>query len=118
MKTLWPWVLNLYDVLAQQGHKVFIDQCVLKAGDQLTKRLQDALQTSQSAGLVWSSATGDSEWVNREYDVLERQATEKRGFQFEDVVFAIDPLGVARIRRPRTAGDRETGISVRPGSPR
>ena len=80
-----PWVLNLYDVLAQQGHKVFIDQCVLKAGDQLTKRLQDALQTSQSAVLVWSSATGDSEWVNREYDVLERQATEKRGFQFVPV---------------------------------
>src|ERR1019366_3681958 len=80
-----PWVLNLYDVLAQQGHKVFIDQCVLKAGDQLTKRLQDALQTSQSAVLVWSSATGDSEWVNREYEVLERQATEKRGFQFVPV---------------------------------
>jgi TIR domain-containing protein len=26
-----PWVLNLYDVLREQGHKVFLDQCVLKA---------------------------------------------------------------------------------------
>ena len=41
------WVLNLYDVLRQQGHQVFIDQRELKAGDQLVRRLQDALQTSQ-----------------------------------------------------------------------
>jgi tetratricopeptide (TPR) repeat protein len=76
------WVLNLYDVLTQQGHKVFIDQCVLKPGDQLIRRLQDALQTSQSGVLIWSSATADSEWVNREYEVLERLATEKPQFQF------------------------------------
>src|ERR1035437_7118371 len=65
-----PWVLNLYDVLAQQGHKVFIDQCVLKAGDQLTKRLQDPLQTSQSAVLVWSSSRSEehtSELQSRQY---------------------------------------------------
>jgi hypothetical protein len=80
-----PWVLNLYDVLRQQGHEVFIDQCVLKAGDQLVTRLQDALQTSQAGVLVWSSSTGDSEWVNREYQALETMATEKKDFQFVPV---------------------------------
>lgn len=80
-----PWVLSLYDVLRQQGHKVFIDQCELRAGDQLAKRLQDALQTSQAGVLVWSAATADSEWVSREYQVLEQLATDKAGFQFVPV---------------------------------
>src|SRR3954470_6709224 len=61
------WALNLYDVLTQQGHHAFIDQCELKAGDQLITRLQDALQTSQAGVLIWSTATSDSEWVAREY---------------------------------------------------
>jgi hypothetical protein len=79
------WVLNLYDVLRQHGHRVFLDQCVLKAGDELTQNLEQALQTSQAGVLVWSSSTRDSEWVAREYQVLERQATRKMGFQFVPV---------------------------------
>jgi tetratricopeptide (TPR) repeat protein len=79
------WVLNLYDVLHQQGHKVFLDQCVLKAGDQLITRLEEALKTSQAGILVWSSATQDSEWVRREYQAMEAQATRKKGFQFVPV---------------------------------
>jgi hypothetical protein len=50
------WVMNLYDVLRRYGHKVFLDQCVLIAGDQLIARLEDALATSQAGVLVWSSA--------------------------------------------------------------
>jgi tetratricopeptide (TPR) repeat protein len=95
-----PWVLNLYDVLRQQGHEVFIDQCVLKAGDQLTKRLQDALRTSQAGVLVWSSSTGDSEWVNREYEVLETMATEKTDFQFVPIRLdksTLPPFAKSRI---------------------
>jgi tetratricopeptide (TPR) repeat protein len=76
------WVLNLYDVLRELKHKVFLDQCVLKAGDELTKHLEEALKTSQAGVLIWSSATQDSGWVRREYEVLERQATRKPGFQF------------------------------------
>lgn len=79
------WVLNLYDVLRQHGHKIFLDQCVLKAGDELTKNLEEALQTSQAGVLVWSSSTRDSDWVAREYQVMERQATRKKGFQFVPV---------------------------------
>src|SRR6516165_8881111 len=76
------WVLNLYDVLRLHGHRVFLDQCVLKAGDELQRRLEEALHTSQAGVLVWSTATQDSEWVRREYEVLERQATKKKNFQF------------------------------------
>lgn len=79
------WVLNLYDVLREQGHSVFLDQCVLKAGDELIPQLQDALRASQAGVLVWSDATRDSDWVNREYQVMERQATRKLDFQFVPV---------------------------------
>ena len=40
------WVINLYDVLRELGHKVYLDQTALKPGDQLIKELQDALKTS------------------------------------------------------------------------
>ena len=80
-----PWVLNLYDVLREQGHVVFLDQCVLKAGDRLIGNLQSALTTSQSGVLIWSQASSDSDWVQREYETMERQASGKRGFQFVPV---------------------------------
>jgi tetratricopeptide (TPR) repeat protein len=76
------WVLHLYDVLQGLGHKVFIDQRVLKAGDPLAKELEDALDASQAGILIWTNATRDSEWVRREYGVLESMATDKEGFQF------------------------------------
>jgi hypothetical protein len=79
------WVLHLYDVLGELGHRVFLDQCVLTAGDQLTRRLEEALRTSQAGVLIWTDATRDSEWVRREYDVMERQAAAKPGFRFVPV---------------------------------
>jgi tetratricopeptide (TPR) repeat protein len=79
------WVLNLYDVLHQQGFEVFLDQVVLTGGDQLIRVLEDGLAQSQAGVLVWSSATGESEWVRREYETLERQARERRTFCFVPV---------------------------------
>jgi tetratricopeptide (TPR) repeat protein len=80
-----PWVLNLYDVLRQHGHQPFLDQVVLKAGDRLIKGLQAALETSQAGILIWSAATADSDWVQREYETLETLASQKPGFQFVPV---------------------------------
>jgi tetratricopeptide (TPR) repeat protein len=79
------WVLNLYDVLREMEYKVFLDQTALKPGDQLARGLQDALQNSQAGILIWSSATHDSEWVQREYQTLERLAAKRRDFQFVPV---------------------------------
>jgi hypothetical protein len=76
------WVLNLYDVLRELGYKVFLRQTALKAGDQLIKELQDALKTSQAGVLIWSSATQDSDWVQREYQTLERLRNDRKGFRF------------------------------------
>jgi hypothetical protein len=94
-----PWVLNLYDVLRGLGHKVFLDQCVLKAGDALIKGIQNALSNSQAGVLIWSNATRDSEWVEREYEVLETLANEKKGFQFVPVRLDQSKLPVIVKRR-------------------
>jgi tetratricopeptide (TPR) repeat protein len=94
------WVLNLYDVLRELGHKVFLDQSVLKPGDQLSRGLEGALAASQAGVLIWTNATGDSEWVRREYEVMERQATEKGGFQFVPIrldTSKLPPFAASRI---------------------
>ena len=40
-----PWVINLYDVLRSAGHKVFLDQVVLKAGDELVQATGERART-------------------------------------------------------------------------
>jgi tetratricopeptide (TPR) repeat protein len=77
-----PWVLNLYDVLRSAGHKVFLDQVVLKAGDQLIRQLQQGLRTSQAGVLIWSAKSAESAWVEREYQAMERMAETRPGFCF------------------------------------
>jgi tetratricopeptide (TPR) repeat protein len=80
-----PWVLNLYDVLVQVGHKVFLDQYVLIPGSELITQLQDGLDKSQAGILIWSSDTKDSKWVQKEYNTLETKATEDPDFYFVPV---------------------------------
>jgi tetratricopeptide (TPR) repeat protein len=79
------WVINLYDVLHQQGFEVFLDQVVLAGGDELLKVLEDGLEQSQAGVLVWSSTAGESDWVRGEYHTLERQARSRKGFCFVPV---------------------------------
>ncbi len=80
------WVLNLYDNLRQLGYKTFIDQCALTPGEFLARRLQKALGASQSGVLIWSRATADSEWVEREYNTLDALSMNKAGFRFVPIV--------------------------------
>jgi tetratricopeptide (TPR) repeat protein len=79
------WVLNLYDVLHQQGFEVFLDQVVLAGGDELLRVLEDGLEQSQAGVLVWSASAGESDWVRGEYHTLERQARNRKGFCFVPV---------------------------------
>ncbi len=76
------WVLNLYDILHQQGFEVFLDQVVLSGGDELIRVLEQGLEQSQAGVLVWSMQAAESDWVRKEYHTLERQATERPTFRF------------------------------------
>jgi tetratricopeptide (TPR) repeat protein len=80
------WVVNLYDVLRQQGFEVFLDQVVLRGGDQLLRVLEDGLAKSQAGILIWSSASADSEWVRGEYETMNQQAIKKKNFCFVPVL--------------------------------
>ncbi len=93
------WVLNLYDVLRQQGFQVFLDQVVLAGGAELIQTLEDGLAGSQAGILVWSSASSDSDWVRREYQTMEDQSTAKRGFCFVPVRLDASQLPLFARRR-------------------
>ncbi len=80
-----PWVLNLYDVLRQHGHEVFLDQVVLAGGQQLIGKLKSNLKLSQAGVLIWSRAAADSKWVEKEYETMEAMATEDDDFHFVPV---------------------------------
>jgi tetratricopeptide (TPR) repeat protein len=80
-----PWVINLYDVLRSAGHQVFLDQVVLKAGDELVRQLENGLESSQAGVLIWSAKSADSDWVRREYSAMEEMAGSKKGFCFVPV---------------------------------
>jgi len=89
------WVLSLYDVLTELGHKVFLDQYVLKAGDKLRTTLSKALLKSQAGVLIWSNAVKDSSWVENEYNVMQNMADEDANFHFVPV--AIDKTEIEGI---------------------
>lgn len=93
------WVLNLYDILSELGYKVFIDQCELKAGEELIYRLNEALGKSQSGILIWSDAAADSAWVYKEYERLETKSTKNPDFNFV-------PIKLDRAELPEFADSR------------
>jgi tetratricopeptide (TPR) repeat protein len=86
------WVLNLYDTLTELGFKVFLDQYVLKPGDALVTKLEDALEKSQAGILIWSTDARDSEWVRNEYNVLRQKATSDKSFFLLPVKIDATPL--------------------------
>ncbi len=93
-----PWALNLYDILTELGFKVFLDQYVLKAGDVLVTRLNEALKSSQAGVLIWSSDAKDSAWVMEEYATLERKAKNNS--------FFFVPVKVDRTELPEFAENK------------
>jgi hypothetical protein len=83
-----PWVLALYDILNGLGYKVFLDQYVLTAAAPLALSLGEALDSSQSAILVWSGKYEDSEWCKKEFATLEVMENAAKGFRY--VIARID----------------------------
>jgi TIR domain len=95
-----PWVLALYDILNGLGYKVFLDQYVLTAAAPLALSLGEALDSSQSAILVWSGKYEDSEWCKKEAAKLEVMENAANGFRY--VIARIDDseikgLGAAKL---------------------
>ena len=62
-----PWVLRLYDQLRHLGYEVFMDQFVLTTSGGLNAQLEQHLERSATAVLIWSSR-GESQWCEDEYN--------------------------------------------------
>ena len=90
-----PWVLALYDILNGLGYKVFLDQYVLTAAAPLALSLGEALDSSQSAVLVWSGSYEDSAWCNQEAAKLETMQNAMKGFRY--VIARVDDSGIVLV---------------------
>jgi TIR domain-containing protein/tetratricopeptide repeat protein len=82
-----PWVLQLYDVLKDLGYQVFLDQYVLTTSGSLIPAMEEGLEQSAAAVLVWSAASQDSDWIRREYQAFEER---EAGKNFRFVVVTLD----------------------------
>jgi TIR domain len=94
-----PWVLALYDILNGLGYKVFLDQYVLTAAAPLALSLGEALDSSESAILVWSGGYEDSEWCKQEFATLETKQNQKDGFRY--VIAKIDDLEITGLAQSK-----------------
>src|SRR5579862_5650863 len=61
-----PWVLKLYDALEHLKYKVFVDQFVLNAGAPLASSLDEGIDKSAAAMIIWSKNYSTSNWTKDE----------------------------------------------------
>ena len=85
-----PWVLRLYDQLRHLGYEVFMDQFVLSTSGGLNAQLEQHLERSATAVLIWSSRSEESKWCEDEYAALRTLEKNKPGFKY--VVVRVDAV--------------------------
>ena len=85
-----PWVLRLYDQMRHLGYEVFMDQFVLTTSGGLNPQLEQHLEKSATAVLIWSSRSEESKWCEDEYTALRTLEKSKRNFRY--VVLRVDPV--------------------------
>ena len=85
-----PWVLRLYDQLRHLGYEVFMDQFVLTTSGGLNMQLEQHLERSASAVMIWSSRSEESKWCEDEYTALRTLEKAKRNFRY--VVLRVDEV--------------------------
>ena len=85
-----PWVLRLYDQLRHLGYEVFMDQFVLTTSGGLNPQLEQNLERSATAVLIWSSRSEESQWCLDEYEALRTLEKSKAGFRY--VVLRVDEI--------------------------
>lgn len=85
-----PWVLRLYDQLRHLGYEVFMDQFVLSTSGGLNAQLEQHLERSATAVMIWSSRSEESQWCEDEYAALRTLEKNKPGFKY--VVLRVDAV--------------------------
>jgi TIR domain-containing protein len=83
-----PWALSLYDQLRHLDYEVFMDLFVLTLSGGLNPQLEENLERSATAVLIWSSRSEESQWCREDYDALRMQEKGKPGFRY--IVLRVD----------------------------
>ena len=86
------WAMALYDELKLAGWKPFLDQYELVPGASLETSLEEALQSSASGVILWSSRTKNSEWCKRERQAMRSIKSAAPEFQFVFAKLDGEPL--------------------------
>lgn len=79
------WVTNFAGRLAGSGLRVARDEVVLRPGDILVHRIEQAIRDSAHGILVFSRASAASKWVGQEYASLMQRSIEN-GHRFIPVI--------------------------------
>jgi hypothetical protein len=119
------WVTAFAERLQREGLKIAYDSEFITAGDLLVIEIEEAIRSSATGILVFSSASAASNWVKNEYATLMKHSIET-GRRFIPVLIddvdlpefaaAHDDLFnqvVEAVRSPRTGGLQ--GTARRPG---
>jgi predicted Zn-dependent protease len=94
-----PWVLRLYDQLRHADYEVFMDQFVLTTSGGLNVQLEQNLERSATAVLIWSSRSEESKWCMDEYNALRTLEDSKPGFRY--VVLRVDEIELPTFARAK-----------------
>jgi hypothetical protein len=62
-----PLVRDLESRLREAGAEVWVDHAKVRGGDNLPKRISDALDWCDTLLLLWSKAAAESKWVEKEW---------------------------------------------------
>lgn len=111
-----PWVLRLYDQLRHLGYEVFMDQFVLTTSGGLNAQIEQHLESSATAVLIWSSRSEESQWCADEYAALRTMEKNKPNFRY--VVLRVDPIELPLMAQTKlwidfsSQPDGPTGIGM------
>jgi len=105
------WVLKLHDALRHLKYEVFVDQFVLNAGGALSSSLDEGIEKSGTAIIIWSKNYKTSNWTEGEYNALQGRRRAEREFGL--VVASLDTTPVGGM----LSGDITTDFSNQPDGP-
>jgi hypothetical protein len=105
------WVLKLHDALRHLKYDVFVDQFVLNAGGALSSSLDEGIEKSGAAIIVWSKNYKTSNWTEGEYNALQGRRRQERDFGLAVATMDTTPLGGL------LSGDIATDFTDQPDGP-
>jgi hypothetical protein len=85
------WVEALAKNLQQQGYKIFLDIWKIQGGQDFSKVINKAIQSSRFALLITTPDSSESGWIQREYESLLKQQQENPEFRYIPIILGEFP---------------------------